>query len=90
MNYPFSYTVRAYDYEEKEYYTESGIGLCADLADAAFQINTYFGDEFVAIQHLELHEQTTLINLSPAAFENVKECLNSEEFFRKYETELGE
>jgi hypothetical protein len=88
MKYPFSYTVRGYDYDEKEYYTESGIGLCSDLADAAFQINEYFRDEFVAIQHLELYEGTDLINLSPAAFNAVKDCFNTEEFFRKYETEL--
>lgn len=88
MKYPFSYTVRGYDYDEKEYYTESGIGLCSDLADAAFQINEYFRDEFVAIQHLELYEGTDLINLSPAAFSAVKDCFNTEEIFRKYEAEL--
>lgn len=88
MKYPFSYTVRGYDYDAKEYYTESGIGLCTDLADAASQINEYFGDEFVEIQHLELYDGTGLINLSPAAFSAVKDCLNIEELFRKYETKL--
>lgn len=89
MNYPFSYTVRAYDYDVKqEYYTESGIGLCSDLADAALQIKEYFGDEFVEIQHLELYDGTGLINLSSAAFNAVKDCFNTEEIFRKYETEL--
>ena len=87
MKYPFSYTVRGYDYDEKEYYTESGIGLCSDLVVAACQIKEYFGDEFVEIQHLELYEETSLINLSPVAFNAVKDCLHTEEFFRKYESE---
>ena len=88
MKYPFSYTVKGYDYDVKDqYYIESGIGFCSDLADAALQIKEYFGDEFVAIKHLELYDGTGLINLSPTALDAVKDCLHTEEIFRKYETD---
>lgn len=82
MKYPFSYTVRGYDYDSQEYYLENGIGLCDGWADAAYQLEQYFGEEFVAIKHLELHEETTVLNLSVEAFAAVRECLKGEEIYR--------
>jgi hypothetical protein len=83
MKYPFSYTVRGYDYDSQDYYLESGIGFCDGWADAAYQLEQYFGEEFIEITHLELHEETTVLNLSAKAFAAVRECLKGEEIYRE-------
>ena len=61
MKYPFTYTVQGYNYEEKHYYLENGIGICKSFADAADILEKRFGSELIAIKHIELYEDDTVI-----------------------------
>lgn len=81
MKYPFVYTVQGYDYNEEHYYLENGIGICESFKDAADILEQRFGNELIAIKHIELYEDNTVIPLSERAFEEVVECLESSECF---------
>ena len=82
MKYPFTYTVQGYDYSDTEgYYLESGVGICESFADAANMLEKRFGDELIAIKHIELYEENTVITLPKDTFDEVVDCLESDECF---------
>lgn len=81
MNYPFVYTVHIYDYDTEEYYLENGIGLCESLADAADILDKCYGTQLIAIKHLKLYEFSDVITLPKGTFDEVVNCLESEECF---------
>ena len=81
MKYPFAYTVQGYNYDEKHFYLENGIGICESFADAANILEKHFGDELNAIKHLELYEDNTVITLPKGTFDEVVDCLESDECF---------
>lgn len=79
MKHPFIYTVQGNRYDEHKSvsYVENGIGLCKSYQDAASLIEKYYGDELIAIKHIELYEESTLITLPHKVFKEVATCLNS-------------
>lgn len=80
--YPFTYTVQGYDYNDtEEYYLESGIGLCESFADAADILEKRYRNELIAIKHIELYEDNTVITLPKDTFDKVVDCLESDECF---------
>jgi len=82
MKYPFAYTIQGgYSYETEEYYLESGIGLCESFANAANILEKRYGNELIAIKHLELYEDSTVITLPKGTFDEVVDCLESDECF---------
>ena len=81
MKYPFVYTVQGYNYDEKHYYLENGIGICEGFADAADILEKRFGSELIAIKHIELYEDDTVITLPKGTFDEVVDCLESDECF---------
>lgn len=81
MKYPFAYTVQGYNYEEEQYYLENGISICESFADAADILEKHFGNELIAIKHLELYEDSTVITLPKGTFDEVVNCLESNECF---------
>lgn len=89
MKYPFVYTVQGYEHDEEHYYLESGIGICESFRDAADILEQRFGNELIAIKHIELYEDNTVIPLSERAFEEVIECLESDECFETKCDEKG-
>lgn len=81
MKYPFTYTIQGYNYEREEYYLESGIGLCESFADATNILEKRYGNELIAVKHLELYEENTVITLPKGTFDEVIDCLESDESF---------
>ena len=81
MKYPFTYTVQGYNYDEKHYYLENGIGICESFANAADILEKRYGNELIAIKHLELYEDDTVITLPKGTFDEVVDCLESNECF---------
>ena len=77
MKYPFTYTVQGYDYDEKHYYLENGISICESFADAANILEKRYGNELIAVKHLELYEDDTVIILPKGTFNEVVDCLES-------------
>lgn len=73
-NYPFYFKVRVCDSEkpDKEYIS-TGLGLSNSYAEAARQIEEYYGPELIAIEHLAAQEESDLIFLpEPSCLEYVK------------------
>lgn len=82
MKYPFTYTVQGYDYTDTEdNYLENGVGICESFVDATDILEKKYGNELIAIKHLELYEDNTAITLSKDAFDKVIDCLESDECF---------
>ena len=63
--YPFTYTVVLCDNlsGNNQYVRESGMAFCSSYADAAAQIEEYYGEDLLSIKHLMLLEETSLIIL---------------------------
>ena len=63
-NYPFYFKVRLWSSEnpDKEYIS-TGLGLSNSYAEAARQIEEYYGPELIAIEHLAAQEESDLIFL---------------------------
>lgn len=66
--YPFGFTVIIYEeYDEKtntsKYRRESGMGLADSYMTAAQQLDNYYGEDLLAIKHLELFEENNIILL---------------------------
>ena len=81
MKYPFTYIVQGYNYEEEQYYLENGISICESLTNAADILEKHFGNELIAIKHLELYEDSTVITLPKGTFDEVVNCLESDDCF---------
>lgn len=82
MKYPFTYTVQGYDYHDtEEYYLENGVGICESFTDAADILEKRYGNELIAIKHIELYEENTVITLPKSTFDEVVDCLKSDECF---------
>ena len=81
MKYPFTYTVHIYDYDTEEYFLENGVGFCDDFADAASILDKYYGANLIAIKHLKIYEFGDVITLPKGTFDEVVDCLESEECF---------
>ena len=79
--YPFTYTIQGYNYEDEKYYLESGIGFCESFADAANILDKRYGNELIAVKHLELFEEDNIIALPKGTFDEVVDCLESDECF---------
>lgn len=67
--YPFAYKVLNYD--EGKFSMNYGMGMCESFADAAERIESMYGDEMIAIKHLELFEEASLIPMPKAAVESI-------------------
>lgn len=61
MKCSFSYEVILFD--GKKYYSESGMSLADSFLEAAAILQNFYDSELVAIQHLELLEETPVIVL---------------------------
>lgn len=86
MTYPFSFKATGYIDGDNTYYEQCGMGLCTGYADAAKQIEEMFADELIAIKHLEIFEEHTVI---PMPQKVVDEIVN--EYFygsKTYEVEI--
>ena len=75
--YPYSFTVvtyHSYDAEKQvgKYRRDSGMGIATSFADAAKQIESYYDNDLVSIQKLELHEEGHLIFLPEGCIEEYK------------------
>lgn len=82
MKYPFTYTVQGYDcHDTEEYYLENGVGICESFKDAADILEQRYGNELIAIKHIELYEENTVITLPKGTFDEVVDCLESDECF---------
>lgn len=67
-NYPFYFKVRLWSsvIPGKEYIS-TGLGLSNSYAEAAKQIEEYYGPELIAIEHLAAQEESNLIFLPEAS-----------------------
>ena len=66
--YPFGFTVVIHDtYDPKThtstYRRESGMGLAQSYANAMEQLENYYGEDLIAVKHLELFSDDTIILL---------------------------
>lgn len=61
MKCSFSYEVILFD--GKNYYSESGMSFANNFSEAASILQDYYDSELMAIQHLELFEETSVIVL---------------------------
>ena len=63
-NYPFYFKVRLWSSETPDKESIStGLGLSNSYAEAARQIEEYYGPELIAIEHLAAQEESDLIFL---------------------------
>ena len=80
LKFPFSYKVIWYNeiYKDPDYkFSEDcGMGLADSYADAARQIEQYYGHDLVTIKELTLYEENSLIILD----ENVIKKYANEEY----------
>ena len=72
MRYPFSYEAIIIDtlHTPNSYFKECGMGLAENFTYAMEYIEDYYGEDLVAIKHLELYEEGNLIILSPKVIKN--------------------
>ena len=72
MKYPFSYEAIVIDtlHTPNSYFKECGMGLADNFTCAMEHIEDYYGEELVAVKHLELFEESDLIILSPKVIKN--------------------
>ena len=86
MKYPFSFRAIGYMQEDNKYYEQCGMGLCMGYADAAKQIEESFADELIAIKHIEIFEEHTLIPMP----KEIVDTIVAEYFYgnETYETEI--
>ena len=66
--YPFGFTVVIHDeYDPKThtstYRRESGMGLAQSYANAMEQLENYYGEDLIAVKHLELFADSSIILL---------------------------
>lgn len=61
MKYSFSYEV-VISFDDK-FYLESGMSFADDFAEAATILQEYYSSNLIAIKHLELFEETSVIIL---------------------------
>ena len=61
MKWSFSYEVILFD--GKKYYSESGMSFADNFSEAASILQDFYDSELMAIQHLELLEETPVIVL---------------------------
>jgi hypothetical protein len=80
--YPFTYTIQGYDFDEEDYYLENGVGICESFSDATSILEKRFGNDLIAIKHLELYADNTVIALPRITFEEVVECLEQDEVYQ--------
>ena len=81
MKYPFAYVAHCYDYDDEKNYLQRGIGFAESFANAAGIVEKHYGKELIAIKHLELYEDNNVITLPKDTYNDVVDCLESEEFF---------
>ena len=65
---PFGFTAVIYDKNNPEthistYRRESGMGLAKSYAHAMKQLEDYYGEDLIAVKHLELFEDSSIILL---------------------------
>ena len=72
MRYPFSYEAIIIDTlsTPNHYFKECGMGLAENFTEAIEYIENYYGEDLIAIKHLELFEESDLIILSPKVIKN--------------------
>ena len=71
MKYPFSYEIIIIDsFNTSNYLKECGMGLADNFTDAMEYIEDYYGEDLIAVKHLELFEESDLIILSPKVIKN--------------------
>lgn len=87
MKYPFTFTVRGYDHESE--YLESGVSICESFTDATNILEKRYGDELIAIKHIELYEESTVITLPKNIFEEVIDCLDANVVYQSKCDEKG-
>ena len=63
MKYPFIFRVAVYNFEQHSTFKHYGMGIAENYSEAAAQIEEFFKDELVQIEHLEFHEESNLIFL---------------------------
>jgi len=66
MKYPFAYSVMiwtGYDNDENHYKYESGMSIAESFMGAVRILDEYYGDDLIAIKHLELFSDNTIILL---------------------------
>lgn len=87
--YPFSFEIETGYYDENKgkwrAYINSGMGICENFTDAAKQIEHYFGEELVSINHLTLLGDGTLIFME---LEWIKE-IEKDDFYKVGRHEKG-
>ena len=64
MKYPFRFKIQAYSYDDEKHYISTGMGICTSYADAASQLETYFGNALCSILNITLYSQDNFIFLS--------------------------
>ena len=60
MTYPFIYRVHLV-FDNNEYHVEHGIGFAESFTEAAEKLEKYYGNDLIAIQHIELLEENSLL-----------------------------
>lgn len=74
--FPFAFTIESgyWDKDKAKWIAsiESGMGICYNFTDAAAQIETFYGDELVAIKSLILLEEGDLIFMEPEWIEAIE------------------
>ena len=74
--YPYVYKVHIYfddpNGSNQQDFVEHGIGFASSFADAAKQIEDYYGLDLVKIQHLELLEENPVLPVRKSVFNNIR------------------
>lgn len=71
MNYSYPFAYKVLIYEEGKYTMHYGMGICESFTDAVDRIDSMYGNELIAIKHLELFEESSLIPMPKAAVEDI-------------------
>lgn len=70
MKCSFSYEVILYD--GKKYFSESGVSFADNFGEAAAILQDFYDSDLVAIQHLELFDETPVIILPRAVVKEIE------------------
>lgn len=88
MTFPFTFKIYGYNEGDNKYFEQNGVGICNGYADAARILEERYADELIAIKHIEIFEEATII---PMSKEMINEIVN--EYFygtNTFETEVSD
>ena len=78
MSYPFAFKVVVYagfnENTDHKYGLASGMGFAKSFADAAEQVERFYGSDLISIKNLELFEESSLLLMTEENINYYRRC----------------